>query len=259
MDFTNFMDFTKLNLAVDGDSITEGEQWSAYVYRALHLASHYNVAVSSAVWYKRTFTTASGSVTTQDYNDPGFAGISDGWLPTDDLEELQKRANNCAVVHIQQYIQAVHEKKTPVPDIFAFAMGANDGIECLGSAEDALAGKSLQNNDRIDLFTEAGAVRWCLQRLLEEFPDCRIFVLTPIPTAEPIFNRKMEPISEVLKTVAGGMSVPCIDCLHNCGITEKFETANAPGRYFKDGSHPNEKGQELMGRYIAKEIRNNMF
>jgi lysophospholipase L1-like esterase len=30
-------------------------------------------------------------------------------------------------------------------------------------------------------------------------------------------------------------------------------------RYLRDGLHPAEKGQQLMGRYIAKEIRNNYF
>ena len=30
-------------------------------------------------------------------------------------------------------------------------------------------------------------------------------------------------------------------------------------RYLRDGLHPAEEGQQLMGRYIAKEIRNNYY
>ena len=71
------MDFSKLNFGVDGDSITAGEQWSHFVYKELGMASHHNVAVGSAVWYKRTIECASGKVTTQNYTAPDFAGCFD--------------------------------------------------------------------------------------------------------------------------------------------------------------------------------------
>ena len=93
-------DFSELNLGIDGDSITAGEQWSFHVYKNLGMKSHSNVAVGSSVWYKRTFEAAGKTVTTQDYGAADFAGISDGWEPTDDPLEMQKRANNCAVVHL---------------------------------------------------------------------------------------------------------------------------------------------------------------
>ena len=48
-------DFSELNLGIDGDSITAGEQWSFHVYKNLGMKSHSNVAVGSSVWYKRTF------------------------------------------------------------------------------------------------------------------------------------------------------------------------------------------------------------
>ncbi len=253
------MDFSKLNFGVDGDSITAGQQWSYHVYKDLEMASHYNVAVGSAVWYKRTITCAAGSVTTQDYDAPDFAGISDGWLETEDLNELQMRANNCAVVHTQRYILDVKSGKAPVPDVFAFAMGTNDAEDCLGDAAKALTGKKLEGNDNVDLFTEAGAARWCIQRIMEEFPQCRVFVLTPIQTATPEHNAKIEKTIDILRAVAGGMSAQIIDCFHNCGICEKFENIGEAGKYLMDGLHPGVEGQALEGKYAAKEIRNNMF
>ena len=51
-------DFSELNLGIDGDSITAGEQWSFHVYKNLGMKSHSNVAVGSSVWYKRTFEAA---------------------------------------------------------------------------------------------------------------------------------------------------------------------------------------------------------
>ena len=87
------IDFSKLHFGVDGDSITQGNQWSYHVYKNLGFASHHNVAVGSSVWYKRVLTCEKGSVETQDFNAPDFAGISDGWEPTDDLVEQIGRAS----------------------------------------------------------------------------------------------------------------------------------------------------------------------
>lgn len=254
------MDFTKLNFGVDGDSITAGKQWSWHVFNNLKMATHHNVAIGSAVWYKRTITCANGTVTTQDYNAPDFAGISDGWEPTDDLDELQKRANNCAVVHIQRFISEVKSGEFPAPDVFAFAMGTNDDINFLGNAERALTGKELEGNDNINLFTEAGAMRWCIQKIMEEYPLARVFVLTPIQTATPEHNKKIEiQIDTVMRKIAGAMGAQVIDCYHNSGICEKFEVVGGKGKYLRDGLHPDIEGQTLEGAYATKEIRNNMF
>ena len=251
------MDLSSLEFGVDGDSITAGEQWSYHVYKRLGFASHHNVAVGSAVWYKRTIKTPSGSVTTQDHDSPDFAGISGGWLPTDDENELQMRANNCAVVHIQRFLSDVRSGKAPKPDVFAFAMGTNDEIGCLGDAEKALAGKTAEG---ADLFTEAGAMRWCIQTIAESFPDARIFVLTPIQTADPAHNAKIEKqINDIFIPVTNAMSVRLVDCFHNSGICEKFEVIDGEGRYLRDGLHPKENGQALEGAFAAMEIGAHLF
>ena len=254
------MNFSNLNFGVDGDSITQHNQWSYHVFKNLGMATHHNVAVGSAVWYKRTVTVNGKGITTQNYTDPDFAGISDGWEPTDDENEIQKRLNNCAVVHIQKFIEEVKNGEYPVPDVFAFAMGTNDDINCLGNAKTALIGKALEGNLNIDLFTEAGAMRWCLQKIMEEYPLARVFVLTPLQTATYEHNEKIRTqIKTVMRKIAGAMGAQVIDCFHECGICEKFENENAEGRYLKDGLHPKANGQALQGSYATKEIRNNLF
>ncbi len=251
--------FAGLNFGVDGDSITAGEQWSYHVYKTLGMKFHSNVGVGSAVWYKRKERCGGKTVETQDYNSPKFAGISGGWEPTDDAEEMQMRMNNCAIVHIQRFLAEVKSGAFPKPDIFAFAMGTNDSEECFGDAEKALKGKSLEDNKNIDLYTTAGAMRWCIQTILENFPDCRVFVLTPLQTAKRAHNKKTLEQIKVMRRICGGMSVQMIDCFNNCGICEKFEIDGGEGRYLRDGLHPHEKGQALQGAFAAKEIRNNYF
>ena len=251
--------FENLNFGVDGDSITAGEQWSFHVYKNLGMKSHSNVAVGSSVWYKRTVECAGKTLTTQDYGSADFAGISDGWEPTDDPVEMQKRMNNCAVVHIQRFLAEVKCGNFPAPDIFAFAMGTNDLADSIGDPEKALTGKELRGNENIDLFTEAGAARWCIQTIQENFPNCRIFVMTPIQTATPEHNRKIEKTIECLRKICRGLSVQVIDAYSNSGICEKFEVIGGRGRYLRDGLHPELDGQALEGAFATKEIRNNYF
>ena len=251
--------FENLNFGVDGDSITAGEQWSFHVYKNLGMKSHSNVAVGSSVWYQRTVECAGKTLTTQDYGSADFAGISDGWEPTDDPVEMQKRMNNCAVVHIQRFLAEVKSGNFPAPDIFAFAMGTNDLADSIGDPEKALTGKELRGNENIDLFTEAGAARWCIQTIQENFPNCRIFVMTPIQTATPEHNRKIEKTIECLRKICRGLSVQVIDAYSNSGICEKFEVIGGRGRYLRDGLHPELDGQALEGAFATKEIRNNYF
>lgn len=248
--------FENLNFGVDGDSITAGNQWSFHVSGILGMKSHSNVAVGSAVWYKRTVEFGGKTITTQDYNSADFAGISDGWEPTEDAVEMQKRVNNCAVVHIRRFLAEVESGNFPKPDIFAFAMGTNDAEEYIGDAQKELEGKTAENSD---LFCEAGAARWCIQTIRERFPQCRVFVMTPLQTATPEHNRKNEKVIANLRAICSAMSVQMIDCYGCCGICEKFEVIDGEGRYLRDGLHPKENGQALEGAFAAKEIRNNYF
>lgn len=241
-----YPDFSKMNFGCDGNSITAGEQWSKTVVELLGFATHHNVAVGSATWACHNDT--------QDYGSADFAGISGGWQPTEDPRELQMRHNNVSKVHIQKFIAEVENGTYPAPDVFVFSMGTND--RNLGSAEEALRGKTL---DEVDVTTMAGGARWAIQTILEYYPHCRVFVCTPIQTGDPGHNAQNLKKIAILRELCRALSVQLIDCYANSGITEKFEVPSGRGRYLRDGLHPDTEGQVLMGRYIAKEIRNNFF
>lgn len=249
-------DFTNLNLGVAGDSITAGNQWSYHVFKNLGFKTHHNCAVGSSVWYRRKFTKNGVTVETQNYDSPDFAGISDGWEDTDDMNEMQKRMNNCAVVHIQKFLSEVKNNEYPAPDVFVFAMGTNDDVNMVGNAENALSGKE---NNFENTYNEAGAMRWCIQTVSENFPEARIFVCSPIQSGRPEHNKKNLVIIESMKKICTGMSVQFIDCYSGSGICEKFEKEDSHGRYLRDGLHPDESGQKLEGNFITKEIEKNYF
>lgn len=243
---TAVADFSRLNFGCDGNSITAGNQWSKTVVELLGFSTHHNVAVGSATW--------ACHPDTQEYGSEGFAGVSNGWQPTDDKVELQKRHNNVSKVHIQQFLEEVESGKYPEPDVFVFAMGTNDTN--LGSAADALEPDSL---DEVDLTTMAGGARWSIQTITERFPKCRVFFCTPIQTGSKEHNDLNLKKIAILREICRAFSVQVIDCYSECGISEKYETWGKRGRYLRDGLHPDVEGQQLMGRYIAKEIRNNFF
>ena len=252
---TQFADFTKLNLGVDGDSITAGNAWSYYATQYLGLADHHNVAVGAATFSDRTQTYEGVTYVTQNYDDPDFAGISGGWQPTTDPVEIQKRCNNCARVHVQKFISEVTAGTYPVPDIFVFAMGTNDST--IGTVADALNGKDPDALSAAVRQTMVGGARWAIQKIITTYPNCRVYISAPIQMADATANAKGLEKSIALKEISNSLSVGYFNTFGECGITEKVESGTAP--YLSDGLHPNAAGQQLMGKYLAKEIRNNYF
>lgn len=252
---TQFADFTKLNLGVDGDSITAGNQWSYYATQYLGFANHHNVAVGSATFSDRTQMYDGVTYVTQNYDDPDFAGISGGWQPTTDPVEIQKRCNNCARVHVQKFISEVTAGTYPVPDIFVFAMGTNDST--IGTVADALNGKDPDALSTAVRQTMVGGARWAIQKIITTYPNCRVYISAPIQRADAVANAKGLEKSIALKEISNSLSVGYFNTFGECGITEKVESGTAP--YLSDGLHPNTAGQQLMGKYLAKEIRNNYF
>ena len=241
------VDFSKMHFGCDGNSITAGNQWSKTVVDILGFATHHNVAVGSAKW--------ACYIDTQEYGSKDFVGISGGWKSTDDKVEIQKRHNNVAKVHIQKFISEVENGSFPVPDIFVFAMGTNDST--IGTVADALNGKDPDALSAAVRQTMVGGARWAIQKIITTYPNCRVYISAPIQIADATANAKGLEKSIALKEISNSLSVGYFNTFGECGITEKVESGTAP--YLSDGLHPNAEGQQLMGKYLAKEIRNNYF
>lgn len=83
-------------LAAFGNSITAGDNsWAFQLRYLLDFGDFYNGAGGGAIWGKRK----RDNGTTQDYDDPDFAGISNS-----SNDPIQARYNNCGVVHIQKFL-----------------------------------------------------------------------------------------------------------------------------------------------------------
>lgn len=247
--FIENTEYNDINFGVDGDSITAGNQWSYLVSEKLGFATHHNVAVGSATWACKKQILGGVTYQTQEYDAEDFAGISSGWESTTDPVEIQKRCNNCAKVHVQKFIDEVTKGTYPEPDIFAFAMGTNDSDKT--AADGAIAtGTNYPSGDM--LFTLAGAMKWCIQKIHKTYPNCKIFVLLPIQRYNDGNADNLQKI-EIMKEIAKAFSVEVIDMYSNCGISSMLETGTGP--YLTDGLHPNSEGRKKMAEYAGSCIR----
>lgn len=241
--------FEGKNLATFGNSITAAaNSWAYQVHKKLRFANLYNGAISAAIWYKRERVVAGQTLRTQNYYDADFAGISSVPPTGEDLLAHQKRINNCAVVHIQKYFTELNKKTTPVPDVIILSYGTNDELfdYTMGDAETALKETDLR---KVNIFTMAGALRWCIDTLRMELPRTKIYVALPLQSARDGKNEGNLIKMEIMKKICDARSVPYFDCFHESGITLENQAS-----YLGDGLHPNEAGKIVHGEYIMKKL-----
>lgn len=237
--------FAGQNLVTFGNSITAAENSWAYQTRTrLAFATLYNGAVAGACWYKRERTKDGQTIRTQDYTDPDFAGMSNE--SNTSIEAFQRIINNCAIVHVQKYL-AEHGNR--LPDVIVLSYGTNDAYSdaTIGSAQAAL---QADNPDKLDLYTMAGALKWCLVTLQTEFPRAKIYVALPLQARDDAKNSGNLKKMAVIKEICEGLSVPYFDCYNECGITQANQA-----QYLRDGLHPNEAGKTVHANYIVKKLQ----
>lgn len=131
-------------------------------------------------------------------------------------------------------------------------MGTNDVTPTQQQVQDAMNAHELPQ----DLYNMAAALKWCLMTISREYPDCKIFVMTPIQrsfvkyglTGTDSVEDMRERCEFVIKLVED-YSAYLIDMYHQCGIIGCNEPI-ANGIYLADGLHPNSNGAEKMKEYV---------
>ncbi len=108
-------------------------------------------------------------------------------------------------------------------------------------------------------FCYAGALRAAVVRLREGYPESRIILMTPNYSAE--FHGGMDinapgggqlsEYADAVFRVAAEMDAEVIDNFGGVGIN-----ADNMGAYITDGTHPNERGRYVIGRYIVGSLTN---
>lgn len=227
-------------LAAFGNSITAGDNsWAFQLRYLLDFGDFYNGAVGGAIWGKRK----RDNGTTQDYDDPDFAGISNS-----SSAPVQARYNNCGVVHVQKFLA---DRPDFIPDYILLSYGTNDRVTETDelSAEDMIEKETCTLEDAFGI---TGGMRWCIETLQERFPQAKTVVLFPIqanPEKYPNKNRQnLEKIAKI-KAMCDAYGIEYFDCYHESGIDQSNVAT-----HLRDGLHPNIKGQLLHSDYIARKL-----
>ena len=257
--------FESLHFAVDGDSITQEvskNQWAYYCQQILGFASKSNVAFGGACWaYKRkTSIDGTRTITPQEPADANYVGYDNSGNDLSTDINIQKFVNNNAITHTKDYIQKVSNGTYPTPDIFVYALGTNQDEDDVNGGE-KVSVESAMSPTNIDelgnlLYSTTGAMRWCLQTIKTQFPNCRVFVSLPIQRVDSLRNY-IKPKMKIIKEMAEEMGCQVIPQYYGCGITAAIESVTPT--YLMDGLHPNDEGNKLMGAFAASQIKSKYF
>ena len=231
-DFTNILNLVQsdsdkpIKFILLGDSITHlsgDRSWFGYFSELITNTLIANVAVDGAHL--------------KDYEDTVYDGT-----PTDQLQ-----ANNVLGNQVQKIINSNYE----APDVIMIAIGTNGGIELEeNDIKNAyLNGNVLKPLTNVDRTTDAGAFRYCNEKLHDLYPNAIIIWCCPI--IANTLNKTTENVikwGNNLKLLCDYGSNYCFDTA-NCGINMvNWE------EYLQDGLHPNAAGAKLMGYYNAGEF-----
>ena len=142
------------------------------------------------------------------------------------------------------------------PDIIVVSMGTNDyDTASSTSYDDAMARSVIASGGYIDVDATidnlrntifAESVRKAFMRIRKQFPLAKMYMCLPLQRAWEEFP---EGILDCLRKMSARYGFTIIDCYGESGITRDFQSV-----YLRDGLHPNDKGKEVMGRYIVNRI-----
>lgn len=258
-----------------GDSITYLSGSWAFKLAALSNAKKvYNLARGGATWrdkgditiydescdiWNKDFiykTSADGLTESYDGNSDLFTAI----LPTDNSNYT------CISNEIRFMNRLINEWGRPKPDIIVIACGINDTsqttIQYSEENFNEIVNTPYSQMTEDHKKTLGGGLRFCLEMLMNEYPDAQIVISTPIQSAYDYLRPYIPNTCKWINRFHQYYSTKLIDAYSNSGISAAFEKgwgqssyqSDNEGRYLYDGLHPNDAGKIVMGNYFSREL-----
>lgn len=222
------------NIVFMGDSITaDPTWWTVNMLTRISFTHFRNLANSGATWEHHTDTVYDLTL--------GGGGST---VP-----------NNVIWNQINKLIDGVDNSSWEIPDVIVIIAGTNSQAgSSNGDIATAFTGAilGLSPGDTL-LHTRAGAIRYCIETILAEYPTIQIVLVTPLQrgTADytDIFAR-----GQIIKDCAGVLSLQTIDWAKEVGVYGYNEvSANI---FLYDDLHPNATGNERIGAFMAQKLKN---
>lgn len=240
-----------------GDSITainENEtniwsrSWRKYFKEILQPSKLSNTAVPGATWRDKDGTVYDGNpqINGSDNNINNVMG--------NQLEILLRAKDS---THPNYVYNAEYDDF----DIIIIACGTNDTESIIPTTAEIETqfhnnGTPITNLTTLNRKTWQGAMRYVVDNLRKLYPNAQIFLCTPIQKTgnkyEDILNK-----NAIIKNIARRLSSNIIDTMV-CGVYDMSCPSIGEEGDYNDGLHLSPQGASKMGKYIAKEVINNL-
>lgn len=125
-------------------------------------------------------------------------------------------------------------------DFYVFLLGTN-----AGSITDT-------GETSLDTSTMSGAIRYCMENIINHSPMSNILVCLPPQRAEGNDNQKK--VNEVIKSIVNSYSIPTLDLYNEGRIIPN--TIVSENNTLSDGLHLSERGKYFLGNALASKINN---
>lgn len=225
------------NTSIGGDDCSKEAGWTKWFKDFLKPSECYSYARSGATW-------TNTSATRYDVVE-NTAVLSD---------------NNVIYNQINRLVEDVKNRRRTTPTLIIIAAGTNDawfrdkrpGIYTKSAAQAFSSNNSYITGKKVSSVTSlAESVRYGCEMLMEQFPNARIVLLTPMQTVKATYE-SIKRVGDTIEQCGNRMSIPVIRQDYNTGVYDVRER-NAR-LYTTDGTHTNTRGARLNGRYIARQI-----
>lgn len=168
--------------------------------------------------------------------------------------------NNTVPNQVQKLLNNIADYESP--DIIIVSAGTNDDSAESEYDESKYTDDSGAYVDlsTITLTNFSGAMRWIYEKLMECYPEAKIFFATPIQAnyGSRTFA-KTRTKAECIRQNCERLSTPCIDAFRKSGIYGRYEVQSANGKYLKDGLHPNAAGAVVLAKCYHRELANTLI
>ena len=152
-----------------------------------------------------------------------------------------------------------------IPDVIMINSGMNEADQNppLGDIDVVLTKTLLEirasTSGNYGVNTLSGAMRWCLETLIVNFPNATIIPLLPFQAQINISNNYRNNIMPLMQQMYKLMSLPVVDCFNEGGFYSRFENA-PPYKYTLDGIHI-KLGESVneAGRFVQNQFLRNAF
>lgn len=240
---------SKANVVCLGDSITwlGGDDCMGMQNPSRGWTTYFKNMVSpkSIVSYARSGATWSHTANTQYDITENTGSLSD---------------DNVIYNQINRLLAAVSGGTQATPDIIIIAAGTNDAwypasrpdaLSVDADTEFADTSGYITSQAVGTLTSIAAAMRYDIELLKTNFPNCQVFVTTPLQskafTLAKCFN-----VGQLIKDCAKYLSVECIDQAAEAGIYRAQENVGYLFTY--DGTHTSALGAKMVGQFLAKKV-----